>query len=97
MIVRVVQMTFHPEKLDEFLQLFEKTKDQIRNFEGCHHLELWQDPKYPNITMTYSHWESKEALEKYRQSELFKSTWQQTKVLFAAPPKAWSMQRKSTT
>lgn len=96
MIVRIVQMTFHPEQVEAFLELFEATKHQIRNFEGCKHLELWQDPRYPNIMMTYSHWESEEALEKYRQSALFKSTWKTTKNMFAAPPKAWSMKQKSS-
>ena len=43
--------------------------------------------------MTYSHWESEEALNKYRDSELFKSVWSFTKALFAEKPQAFSTKK----
>jgi quinol monooxygenase YgiN len=62
MLIRVVRMTFRAEKVGEFLENFAANKEKIRNFPGCHHLELWQDENQQNIFTTYSHWESEEAL-----------------------------------
>jgi hypothetical protein len=91
MIRRIVKMTFRPDTCTDFLNLFNDSKDRIRQFPGCQHLELWRnsDPDY--IFMTYSWWESEADLEAYRQSELFRRTWTQTKALFAARPEAWSL------
>jgi len=94
MIIRVVQMTFKPEEVDAFLKLFDERKDLIRGFEGCRHLELWQDATASNVYFTYSHWDNEEALDKYRFSDLFKDTWARTKALFAEKPQAWSVNQK---
>ena len=90
MLIRIVRMTFRPDALDEFLDLFDQSSPQIRAFEGCRHLELWQDPRYPGVLTTYSHWEDADALDRYRHSDLFRTTWRRTKPLFAAPPAAYS-------
>lgn len=95
MIKRIVMMYFQPEKLDEFLTLFESTKSGIRNFPGCNHLELWEDINHPGRLFTYSYWETEQALEIYRNSSLFKTTWAKTKVLFKEKPQAWSVVVKS--
>lgn len=94
MILRIVQMSFREEEVQSFLQLFEERRMLIRNFAGCHHLELWQDARHPNIFFTYSHWESEAALDHYRFSELFKDTWSRTKALFADKPQAWSVNQR---
>ena len=91
MLVRVVKMTFREESIESFKQLFEERKSAIRHFEGCTYLELWQDRLHPAIFFTYSHWIDAEALNKYRDSSFFADTWQQTKLLFAAKPEAWSV------
>ena len=93
MVIRLVQMTFQPEEVETFLAIFEASKSKIRAFEGCEYLELIQDSKQPHVLMTHSHWTGPEALEAYRQSELFRSTWAKTKVLFAEKPWARSFQR----
>jgi len=90
MLVRIVRMTFRPDRLDAFLALFRASAPHIRAFPGCRHLALLEDAHYPNILTTYSLWESAEALERYRHSDLFRSTWAETKPLFAAPPIAHS-------
>ena len=95
MIVRVVQMTFQQDRINDFTSLFEERKQTIRSFQGCTHLELWQDTARPNIFFTYSHWESEAHLDHYRFSEFFKETWGLTKALFAEKPQAWSVSRKS--
>jgi len=94
MIVRIVQMTFKPELTEKFVALFEERKSRIRGFEGCQHLELWQDTANPYTFFTYSIWESEKHLNHYRFSEFFKDTWQQTKALFDEKPQAWSVMRK---
>lgn len=93
MLIRIVKMTFKPEKLEEFLALFELVKHKIRDTEGCQHLELMQDYDQPHILSTYSVWQSKEALNNYRHSELFKTTWAKTKVLFDDKPLAFSLKK----
>lgn len=94
MIVRIVKMTFREEEIEAFTALFEERKALIRGFEGCLHLELWQDAHQPNVFCTYSHWESEAYLDKYRFSELFKETWKLTKALFAEKPEATSLIQK---
>lgn len=94
MIVRIVQMTFRTEEISNFTKLFEERKHLIRGFDGCQHLELWQDVNNPAVFFTYSYWESEQHLDHYRFSEFFKDTWSKTKALFAAKPQAWSVERK---
>lgn len=95
MIVRIVQMTFQEDKVDAFTTLFQERKERIRHFEGCRHLELWQDAHSSNIFFTYSIWDSELHLDKYRFSEFFKDTWAYTKALFADKPQAWSVTQKA--
>lgn len=95
MIVRIVQMQFKPENIPAFETLFAERKQQIRGFEGCRHLELWQDANNPTIFFTYSHWESEAHLNHYRFSEFFKDTWGKTKALFAEKPQAWSVVQRA--
>ncbi len=90
MIVRLVKMQFQPDKTEEFKAVFEASKAKIRAFPGVQHLQLLQGADAPNVFFTYSIWASKEDLENYRHSELFKSTWAKTKPLFEVPAQAWS-------
>jgi hypothetical protein len=92
MIKRIVKLTFQEDKVDDFLSLFEQTHQKIRSFPGCKHLELLRGIGPSNVFFTYSFWESEDDLEKYRHSELFRSTWSKTKVLFAGRPEAWSVE-----
>ncbi|GAB4499735.1 MAG: putative quinol monooxygenase [Saprospiraceae bacterium] len=92
MIKRIVKMTFREDAVKTFLDdVFEHSKDHIRAFPGCRHMELLQSLKKPNVLFTLSFWENEEALEAYRQSELFQTTWAKTKVLFADKAEAWSL------
>ena len=90
MLIRIVRMTFREEEVGNFLSLFDQVKSKIRAFEGCQHLELWQDYNEDNVYLTYSIWDTQEHLDHYRFSELFKDTWSRTKVLFAEKPRAFS-------
>jgi heme-degrading monooxygenase HmoA len=90
MITRLVKMTFREEEIDAFKALFEERKSMIRNFEGCTHLQLWQDKHNPAVFFTYSLWDSEEHLNNYRASHFFDDTWALTKQKFAARPEAWT-------
>jgi heme oxygenase (mycobilin-producing) len=90
MINRIVRMTFSPEQTNEFLEVFNRSKSQIAAFPGNHGLKLLRDTNEPNVFYTYSLWIDDESLQRYRKSDLFKTTWAATRVLFAAKPQAWS-------
>ena len=90
MLIRLVRMTVRPDAVDAFLGHFDRSAPQIRAFEGCTHLELWQDARFPNVLTTCSHWTGAEALERYRHSDLFRQTWAHVRPLFAARPQAFS-------
>lgn len=92
MLIRYVKMTFHKEKVSDFLEIFEQSKEHIRAMEGCRHLELMRDINQPEVFMTHSHWLSENDLNNYRESELFKDIWSKTKVLFADKPLAFSVE-----
>ena len=96
MLVRIVKLTFRKESIASFKQIFNQSKQKIRDFEGCTFLELYQDKENPTIFFTYSYWENQTDLEAYRKSELFKRVWGKTKILFAAKPEAWSLDKIST-
>jgi heme-degrading monooxygenase HmoA len=91
MTERLVKMVFQREKVADFLAVFEEVHEQIRSFPGCRYLALWQDVMDPAVIFTLSRWDSLEDLQRYRESELFRSTWSRTKALFADKPQAWSM------
>jgi len=92
MLIRIVKLTFAKENIPSFEQIFEESKNQIRNFEGCMFLECYRDINSPTIFFTYSHWSDEAALEAYRKSAFFKTVWSRTKTLFAAKPEAWSVE-----
>lgn len=92
MIIRIVKMHFKEESIHDFLEIFEQSHPKIRAFEGCHFLQLLRDENDKSMFFTLSHWESNSALEAYRKSDLFKSTWTQTRLLFKDKAKAWSTQ-----
>lgn len=93
MFIRIVKMSFSEENIDTFLANFHSNKDKIRAVEGCELLELLRDKNNTNIFFTYSYWKSEADLENYRQSDLFKSVWSKTKVLFNNKPQAWSVNK----
>jgi quinol monooxygenase YgiN len=91
MITRIVKMKFQQEKVQDFKTLFKAQHLKIKSFPGCQKVVLYQDLHEREIFFTYSHWDSKRALNDYRSSELFKSIWKSTKALFSEPANAWSL------
>jgi hypothetical protein len=89
MVTRIVKMSFKPEKVEEFKQLFDQFKHQIAGAQGCMSLRLLQDGS-ATIFFTYSEWQAEEDLENYRKSALFEQVWSRTKTFFNAKPEAWT-------
>lgn len=95
MIKRIVKLTFRPEEIAAFELIFEESKNKIKAREGCQHVELLQMTEQPHVFFTFSIWDNEEALNAYRDSELFATTWAKTKALFADKPAAWSVELKN--
>ncbi len=91
MIKRIVKMSFQPNKVEEFKEIFRANWTRIRDFEGCSHVELLQDENNPSVFFTYSLWKSEAHVNAYRDSDLFKLVWGKTKVLFNDKPEAWTV------
>ena len=87
----MLKMTFRKDAVKTFKAFFESRKEKIRGFDGCCHLELWQDINHPNVLFTYSRWKDEAALTHYRNSAFFRDTWQQTRQLFEEKAEAWSV------
>lgn len=92
MIKRIVKLSFKPEKISEFIQIFETSKPFIEKRKGCLGVSLHKDSKIENLMFTVSIWESEQDLNAYRASSLFENTWAKTKVLFNDKPEAWSLE-----
>jgi hypothetical protein len=90
MLVRVVKLTFKEDALSAFYAEFEKHKQNITSFPGCQGMKLLKGIDDPTVIMTYSHWDDKEALDNYRESDLFSGLWTKIKPMFRAKTEAWS-------
>ncbi len=91
MIKRIVKLTFQEDKTNDFIQIFEESKDKIRAMSGCQHVEMLRAVAPDNVFFTFSIWESENHLNAYRDSELFGLTWKKTKALFSEKPEAWTV------
>jgi hypothetical protein len=86
-------MSFDASNIEAFLKIFNNHKNNIRNFDGCNLLELYNDKNNTSTFFTYSYWNSEAHLDAYRNSELFNEVWAKTKILFNAKPEAWSVNK----
>jgi quinol monooxygenase YgiN len=93
MIIRIVRMHFSAAGVEEFLEIFDRHKEAIRNFQGCTHLQLMKDADDPLCYATLSHWNNQESLDLYRQSELFGKVWGRVKTLFSERSQAFSLEK----
>ncbi len=91
MLIRIVKMTFAPDKVDDFVSTFNERKELIAGFEGCSGVQLLRDTTDPNTFFTYSRWNDPSSLETYRRSDLFNTVWTTVKKWFNAKPEAWSV------
>ena len=75
-------MTTDPVMDEDFQKNFDESRNKIRAREGCLHLELWLALHQANFSVTHSHWELEDALNAYRNSELFRTAWKKQKPCF---------------
>ena len=92
MISRIVRMQLQDGKAKDFQSIFNEVNSEIRKSSGCISVELYTDVKDDDTVITLSVWENAEALEAYRASALFISTWRKVKPFFRAPAQAFSME-----
>lgn len=91
-MIRIVKLSFKENHRQDFLEFLELHKEKIRNFPGCGAVAFLNDLSDPTTFFTYSHWDSEDALETYRQSDLFKTVWSQVKQWFDQKAEAWSVE-----
>jgi len=92
MIVRLVSLRFHPDRVEEFKQLYQKIHRQIRSSPGCLHLQLVVDNEGEGECFTISYWRSQEDLDRYRSSPFFRSIWPRVKAMLREKPWAKSFE-----
>ena len=91
MITRVVKIHFQEDKIQEFLTFFETIKFKVARQPNCFGMKLLKDKNNPEIVFTYSLWEDEQALNKYRDSELFsEEVWPKIKPWFKEKAQAWT-------
>ena len=83
-------MEFELEYRQDFIELFDRMKNKIRQRRGCHYLELVQGTTDDKVFFTISIWEDETCLDEYRSSKLFHKTWSLTKAMFSSKAEAWS-------
>lgn len=86
-------MHFTEAGVEEFLEIFNRHKQAIRNFPGCGHLQLLKDAEDDCCYTTLSHWDKPQSLENYRKSELFDNVWGRVKTLFSERTQAFSLEK----
>lgn len=90
MIVRIVHLSILPAQTEAFTALYLASMERIRSSAGCLELTLLKDVTDPNRVTTLSKWTDLEALEAYRYSEFFRSTWAEARQMFSENAKAFS-------
>jgi quinol monooxygenase YgiN len=91
MITRIVKMTFKPDEIGGFKEIFMASQKQILAFDGCNRVDLMRDLNNEYVFFTLSFWNTEEDLNAYRQSYLFKNTWSKVKPMFSEKAEAWSL------
>jgi len=90
MILRLVSLKIHPDKVEEFKQFFETIYDRIRAAQGCLSLRVVADLEGLGEFFTVSEWESPAALEAYKNTAFFQETWSRVKTFLRDRPWAQS-------
>ncbi len=93
MITRIVKLTFRDSTRNEFKDFSQTVKSKILSFDGCRHLDFFQDVNNPNIFFTYSLWDSESHLGDYLKSDFFDTIWPKVRKMFGGQPEAWSVEK----
>ncbi len=93
MVTRIVKLTMREDEVDNFKSYFATVCEIIRNQDGCHSLQAWQDIHRPEIFFTYSIWTAEDDLNRYRDSPFFLEFWKKVKPWFAAKAEVWTFDK----
>jgi quinol monooxygenase YgiN len=72
MVVRHVQYTVKPGKMDEYWRLQEEYAGRFTSREGFGSLKVFVDPKNPNSIFTFAEFDNEQAADSLQESELMK-------------------------
>lgn len=89
-------MEFEEGKVPDFLENFYASVETIKRFSGCSKVQLLRDESDSCVFFTYSHWDSEDHLNAYRESDFFRAVWSTTRKLFRSAPQAWSLKDQSS-
>ncbi len=92
MITRIVKMNVNVLDVKKFKDLVQAYQNKILAAQGCKQVNIMCDKKIKTKFFSYSIWESEQDLENYRNSEMFKKTWNEVKQLFSSPAQAWTVE-----
>ncbi len=93
MIIRIVELEINLEEMESAELLLIEVAPKVRGMAGCSYLEIIQDVHKLSRVTTYSHWDSEEDLNAYRDSEVFLTFWNSIKPMFQSKARAWSSER----
>lgn len=91
-MVRIVKMTFAEGNREKFLAVYKEVEPFIQKMPGLQELKLYSLLDNKQVLFTLSRWEDASFLEAYRNSDLFKETWDKVKPLFSEPAQAYSLE-----
>ncbi len=89
MITRIVKLSFQNQYCPHFESMFPKIQQIVFSSKGCKEVKLLKSME-KGLYFTYSHWDTEQSLEDYRQSDVFKKIWSDFKTNFKDAPQAWS-------
>ena len=84
-------MQLREGKANEFLSVFREVNREILKSPGCLSVSVNLDADDKDTVITLSRWENEQALQAYRASALFISTWRRVKPFFREKALAFSM------
>ena len=79
-------------KAESFAAIFESRNPASIKAAGCHEVKLYKDKENEHCIFTISIWESEEALNTYRDSSFFKTTWSMVKPMLSKKAQVWSLE-----
>ncbi len=81
-----VDLSIHPDKVEEFLELIRAIAPDTRAFAGCRHFDIWRDQDQPGHILFYEIWDSRADQEKYLAWRTETGVMDQLVPFVAAPP-----------
>lgn len=93
MIIRIVKMYLKKDEIKSFTDFFSSFQNQILEFDGCMHHDLFPDKDNKEIYYSYTIWKSEVKLKKYRNSELIKNISKAVEPKCEKEPLAWTVDK----